>query len=132
MSQKNAKPVYAFFHRYEAHYGELSQVVKLEKRMGDLYPEDPQLTRFSQRYSTPGFDPTAVRPIISPAAQMRPKGMSIPSHEIEQSTPPAKFIQTTNSPKRPLPTDESDNELTRPRKLIRGESPLKGAAGRRL
>ncbi|KAI9771460.1 MAG: mRNA 3'-end-processing protein rna14 [Geoglossum simile] len=132
MSQKNAKPVYAFFHRYEAHYGELSQVVKLEKRMGDLYPEDPQLARFSQRYSTPGFDPTAVRPIISPAVQMRPKGMPMPSHEIEQSTPPAKFVQTTNSPKRPLPADESDNELTRPRKLIRGESPLKGAAGRRL
>ncbi|KAH0537258.1 mRNA 3'-end-processing protein rna14 [Glutinoglossum americanum] len=132
MSQKNAKPVYAFFHQYEAHYGELSQVIKLEKRMGDLYPEDPQLTRFSQRHSTPGFDPTAVRPIISPAIQMRPKGMPIPSHEVEQGTPPIRYAHITNSPKRPPPGDESDNEPARPRKLIRGESPLKGAAGRRL
>ena len=36
-----------------------------------------------------------------------------------------------NSPKRPFGED-SDNELNRPRKLARGESPLKGAAGRRL
>ncbi|KAH0563131.1 hypothetical protein GP486_002300 [Trichoglossum hirsutum] len=132
MSQRNAKPVYAFFHQYEAHYGELSQVIKLEKRMGDLYPEDPQLTRFSHRYSTLGFDPTAVRPIISPAMQMRPKGMPVAAHEAEQSTPPIRSVHITNSPKRTLPGDESDNELTRPRKLIRGESPLKGAAGRRL
>lgn len=38
------------------------------------------------------------------------------------------LLPATNSPKRPL--EDADND--QPRKIIRGESPLKGAAGRRL
>ncbi|KAI9822453.1 MAG: Cleavage stimulation factor subunit 3 [Pycnora praestabilis] len=131
---RKAKPIYVFFHEYESHYGELNQVSKLEKRMSDLFPEDPQLLHFARRYTTQGFDPTAIRPIISPATQARPKSL-MPSIETAQplpDTPPKRFVQTNNSPKRPLPGDESENDTTRPRKLARGESPLKGAAGRRL
>lgn len=128
-----AKPIYAFFHDFESRYGELSQITKLEKRMRDLFPEDPMLTLFSRRFIQQGFDPTAIRPIISPATQARPR--AIPSMETPaspQNTPPARFAHTTNSPKRPLAFEEPDPETTRPRKLARGESPLKGAAGRRL
>ena len=124
------KSLYAFFHDFEARYGELSQIVKLEKRMSDLFPEDPSLFLFSKRFIDDGFDPTTIRPIISPAKQTRPK--SLPSIEIptpaEQAPPP----QTVNSPKRPLPLDDSDNEMDRPRKFVRGESPLKGAAAQRM
>ena len=128
-----AKPIYAFFHDFEARYGELSQITKLEKRMRDLFPEDPMLTLFSRRFIQQGFDPTAIRPIISPATQARPR--AIPSIEIPPSahnTPPSRFAHATNSPKRPMPFEEPDPEAARPRKLARGESPLKGAAGRRL
>ena len=128
-----AKPLYAFFHGFESRYGELAQIVKLEKRMRETFPDDPRLSSFPQRFAREGFDPTAVRPIISPATQTRPK--AIPSIEPPpslQNTPPPRFAQSTNSPKRPLPLEESDNEANRPRKLARGESPLKGAAGRRL
>jgi len=130
-----AKPIYSFFHGYEAHYGELSQVSKLEKRMNDLFPEDPQLSLFSQRYSLPGFDPTAIRPIISPSTQARPKApQSIDKLLPSQESPPPVQIQPAPmmySPKRPL--EESDNEsIPPPRKIARGDSPLKGAAGRRL
>lgn len=38
-----AKPLYVLFHDYEARYGELSQITKLERRMSELFPEDPQL-----------------------------------------------------------------------------------------
>jgi len=128
-----AKPIYAFFHEYEAHYGELTQMSKLEKRMSDLFPEDPMLMHFARRFTTQGFDPTAIRPIISPATQARPKSIpSIETPESVQKSPPSRYLQTSNSPKRSFPADESDNEATRPRKLHRGESPLKGAAGRRL
>ncbi|KAK5162552.1 hypothetical protein LTR04_003432 [Oleoguttula sp. CCFEE 6159] len=129
---QKAKPIYTFFHGYEAQYGELSQINKLEKRMADLFPEDPQLSRFAHRYTAQAFDPTAIRPIISPATQARPKAM--PSIErlpsIQNSPRPfmAQPVQAA-SPKRPFVPDESDNE--QPRKLARGESPLKGAAGRR-
>ncbi|KAI9745993.1 MAG: mRNA 3'-end-processing protein rna14 [Claussenomyces sp. TS43310] len=147
------KPLYVFFHKYECEYGELSQITKLERRMADLFPEDPKLLRFASRYSSDGFDPTAVRPIISPATQMRPKaimqsieqpgsvqGSPRPQYRQENSprpqyrpepSPRPQYLQTNNSPKRPFGED-SDNESVRPRKLARGESPLKGAAGRRL
>lgn len=118
--------------------------------MAELFPEDPKLLRFASRYTSDNFDPTAVRPIISPEKQMRPK-MTImdsieqappvqdsprPQFSREDKSPRPSFfqaIQATHSPKRPYPPgDESDSELNRPRKLARGESPLKGAAGRRL
>lgn len=146
-----AKSLFAFFHDYESHFGELAQITKLEQRMTTLFPEDPQLQRFAQRFSGPNFDPTTVRPIISPRTQMKPVMPSIlPS--VEEAAPPmpsqvapeqhrlaspalinsprlGNLMPVTNSPKRPL-EDADDN--VQPRKLARGESPLKGAAGRRL
>lgn len=129
-----AQPIYAFFHEYEAQYGELSQVSKLEKRMSDLFPDDGLPSRFALRFTSQGFDPTAVRPIISPATQTRPKALpSIESHQSASNSPqPRRAMPHPPSPKRSAPGDESDNEPMRPRKLPRGESPLKGAAGRRL
>ncbi|KAF2121981.1 hypothetical protein BDV96DRAFT_593923 [Lophiotrema nucula] len=154
-SVHRAKPLFLFFHEYESQFGELAQIVKLEKRMADLFPEDPQLHRFTQRFSTPTFDPTTVRPIISPKTQMRPtlpgiiptveEPLAVPTLPaavvaVRQPSPGVAnspripnaqpHIAATNSPKRPL--EDFDNELAHPRKIPRGESPLKGAAGRRL
>lgn len=127
-----AKPVFNFFHEYESHYGELAQVIKLEKRMSDLYPEDPTLKHFIHRYASPTFDPTAMRPIISPS-QTRPKLLpSIEGPPSHQSSPPSQYLNVFNSPKRPFPSDDFDDDINRPKKVARGESPLKGAAGRRL
>lgn len=142
-----AKPLYAYFHKYESQYGELSQISKLEQRMAEVFPEDPKLLRFASRFSSEGFDPTAVRLIISPTTQMRPKALmqSIERQPSMPHSPPVypfaaeasrsprpMMLQATNSPKRPFPVDELENELNAPRKLARGASPLKGAAGRRL
>lgn len=142
-TMSKAKPLYAYFHKYESQYGELAQIAKLEARMAELFPDDPKLSYFKERYSTPRFDPITARMIISPRAQLRPK-MLLPSIERPPSMPPPRspapaiqstfsprpqFARATASPKRPFQDDE---ELNRPRKLARGESPLKGAAGRRL
>jgi cleavage stimulation factor subunit 3 len=115
--------------------------------MAELFPEDRKLSRFASRFSGEGFDPTAVRLIVSPAVQMRPKNIM---QSIEQPTLPVQdsprpqyiqeasksprpqYLQATNSPKRPFPVEDFDSDANRPRKLARGESPLKGAAGRRL
>ena len=140
-----ARPLYAYFHEFESRYGELAQILKLEKRMRDLYPEDSALRLFSRRYIEQGFDPTAVRPIISPS-QSRPKVISsietaahpsvLPSGATASTAtvPPPAPLQVTNvnSPKRSLPLDDADSDLGRARKIPRAESPLKGAAGRRL
>lgn len=147
--------MFLFFHEYEAHFGELAQITKMEQRMATLFPEDPQLQRFSRRFASPTFDPTTVRPIISPRTQMKPVMPVMPGimPSIEEVMPNMPFVaqvqeqriaspapnvnsphlvnlpMTTNSPKRPL---EDADDSVQPRKLARGESPLKGAAGRRL
>lgn len=100
--------------------------------MRDLFPDDPLLRLFSQRFTNHGFDPTAVRPIISPDTQTRSKTLANDSTPTTRHRSPPGFLPHPNSPKRPLPLDDSDNDGARPRKLQRGASPLKGAAGRRL
>ncbi|KAL8996466.1 MAG: hypothetical protein Q9169_004016 [Polycauliona sp. 2 TL-2023] len=127
-----AKPLYAFFHDFESKYGELTQIMKLEKRMKDHFPEDPTLAHFSRRFVQPGFDPTAIRPIISTATQTRPKSIHPLDMPMPTQVSPPRHGQKGSSPKRGLPLEDSDTEAERPRKVARGESPLKGAAGRRL
>ena len=129
-----AKPIFAYLHEYESHFGELSQVARLEQRMRDLYPEDLGLKQFSQRFVSSSFDPISIRPIVS-ASQVRHRGYIQPSIEVPEpspnSSPTKNFdITATNSPKRPFPME--DFEDNPPRKMARGESPLKGAAGRRM
>lgn len=144
------KPLFLYLHEYESHYGDLAQINKLEQRMSTLFPEDPQLLRFASRFRISTFDPTAVRPIISPRTQMRPAmpmnivqtveeplqpppHVPVPEQRLQSPAPfnsprLGHLLPATNSPKRPL--EDADND--QPRKIIRGESPLKGAAGRRL
>ncbi|KAK7415855.1 mRNA 3'-end-processing protein rna14 [Neonectria magnoliae] len=136
-----AKPLYAYFHKYESQYGELSQIAKLEERMAELFPTDPKLDYFVARYSSDKFDPIAAPIIISKAVQMRPKqGLPMidqpnsvrnsPLPVRQEQSPRPQYVRATASPKRPLGIDE--DELNPPKRVARGVSPLKGAAGRRL
>jgi len=104
--------------------------------MSDLFPEDPALVPFSRRFQEQGFDPTVIRPIISPSTQARPKKVA-GIDEAPPQSPPNRLNTDFNSPKRPLPIEDSDTEGP-PAKVARNVhdmSPLKGlkgAAGRRL
>ncbi|EWC45584.1 hypothetical protein DRE_05442 [Drechslerella stenobrocha 248] len=118
----NAKRAYQFFYDYESQYGELGQIQKLEKRMRELYPQDPQLKLFQGRHSYKILNPSSFSPVVSPT-QIRPRGTG--------ARPPVSVPE--RSPKRQA--DDSDGDVSkneRPRKIARGESPIKGAAGRRL
>jgi cleavage stimulation factor subunit 3 len=127
-----AKPLFAFMHDYESKYGELAQVQSLEERMRKHFPEDPTLKLFSSRYSSASFDVISVQPIISPQ-QVQQVSNLVPSIEVQEvvNSPIQNVIDaiTTSSPKRPFPDDFDDGG---PRKMARGDSPLKGAAGRRM
>src|SRR5258705_3962592 len=82
-----AKPIFAFLHEYESRYGDLVQVINLETRIRELFPSDPTLSQFTHRYATSTFDPSTVRPIISPS-QARPRSMvSIEQRSSAQGTP---------------------------------------------
>ncbi|KAL1953137.1 hypothetical protein VTO42DRAFT_3551 [Malbranchea cinnamomea] len=128
-----AKPIFAFLHEYESRYGDLVQIINLENRMRELFPEDPTLKHFAHRYSAPAFDPTAFQPVISPS-QVKPKpAVAVEEAPSQQNSPAPRYMSpATHSPKRAFPTEEFDDDYHRPRKFIRAESPLKGAAGRRL
>ncbi|OAT07053.1 mRNA 3'-end-processing protein rna14 [Blastomyces gilchristii SLH14081] len=139
-----AKPIFAFMHEHESRYGDMVQILNLEARMRELFPEDPVLKQFLHRFSTPAFDPTAFQPILSPS-QTKPKLASFtateemrpcqgsPSTRYPQGSGPAPPTTATHSPKRPYAPEEFDDDASnRPRKFMRAESPLKGAAGRRL
>lgn len=132
-----AKVLYHFFHDFEAKYGEHSQIRSIEARMARLYPQDPKLALFAKRFCSPEFqrphfDPCQVQLVLSPT-QTRMKVIPPPAQaEVVESTEAAQPAVTSlgykSSPKRPL--DESDMEVPA-RKMVRGDSPLKGAAGRR-
>ncbi|KAH7018311.1 uncharacterized protein B0I36DRAFT_37791 [Microdochium trichocladiopsis] len=137
------KPLYTYFHSYEAKFGELAQIKQLEQEMTELFPFDPSLSHFAARFATKRFNPLSARVIVSPGAQMRPKPImqsveqplpSMPNSPApvlhSEPSPRPQFLQATNSPKRPYQVDEE--EFNPPRKIARGVSPLKGAAGRRL
>lgn len=136
-----ARPLYAYFHKYESQYGELSQISKLEERMAELFPEDPKLKSFTDRFSSDRFDPINTPIIVSKAVQMRPKrtlpvieeptlAENSPNPMRQEQSPRPQYVRATASPKRPFGMD--DEELNPPKRVARGVSPLKGAAGRRL
>ena len=77
---EKAKPLYIYFHKYESNYGELVQIRKLELRMAELFPEDPKLLRFSERYSSDTFSPADYQPVIS-SSQVQPKPVVMQSIE---------------------------------------------------
>jgi len=112
--------------------------------MSELFPEDPKLSLFAARYKSDSFDPTSYLLIISPS-QLRKRDANVmqsievvpdnfagPQYIQNPSPRPQYLLPTTNSPKRPFPMEDAQDDLNRPRKLLRGQSPLKGAAGRRL
>ncbi len=96
-----AKPLYAYFHKYESQFGELAQISKLEDRMKELFPEDPKLSYFTARYSSDKFDAIAANIIISKAVQMRPKQI-LPTVEqpisVRDSPVPARLEQSPRLP----------------------------------
>jgi cleavage stimulation factor subunit 3 len=117
--------------------------------MAELFPDESSVTPFAARFATDRYNPIAARVIVSPAQQMRPKtgimqsvenlspsihGTPQPIVQAERSPRPQFLPVNTgnvNSPKRPFQVDEAE-EYNPPRKMVRGVSPLKGAAGRRL
>jgi cleavage stimulation factor subunit 3 len=128
------KPIFTFLHDYESRYGDLVQVINLENRMRELFPDDPTLSQFGHRHSTTTFDPISARPIIS-ASQTRPRpAASYMMEQYQQQGTPTRYLDvpsTLDSPKRPFPSDDFDDDASRPRKFARAESPMLKGLGRR-
>ena len=143
--KEKSRLLLGYMHSFESQYGDLDKIHKIEKRMREMFPSEADISRFGSRFALPSFDALAVQLVISPT-QARPKAsISASQHgapqavvSIEESgrSPPGPgYLRLGShgpyvaSPKRGL--EDSDNE-TPARKFMRAESPLKGAAGRRI
>lgn len=149
--QDRCRPLIGYMHDFESKYGDLAQIHKIEKKMAEIYPQEPEIARFAHRLELPTFDAIHAQLILSPT-QAQPKpiaslppgiaaqhimgGQLAPSIEGPSSPkmggapeillgPNGPYVA---SPKRPHDSDDDGPS----RKFMRGESPLKGAAGVRL
>ncbi|KAH9936856.1 Suf-domain-containing protein [Epithele typhae] len=60
---EKAKPLWDRWTRYEYQYGDLATAHKLEKRMSEIYTNDPPIKRFAERHKYLNIDSIAVRDI---------------------------------------------------------------------
>ncbi|TFK28593.1 mRNA 3'-end-processing protein RNA14 [Coprinopsis marcescibilis] len=60
-SADRARPLWERWARYEYQYGDLESALKLEKRISEVYPNDPPIKRFAQRHMYLGTDAIAAR-----------------------------------------------------------------------
>ncbi|KAF2864178.1 Suf-domain-containing protein [Piedraia hortae CBS 480.64] len=136
--QRRAKsrPLLGFMHRYEAEYGDLLQMQQLEKRMRDMFPDEPELLRFCHRFRSETFDVILDEVAISPQQERTKPTVAIAAEPMAETAPEGKLQLGPNgpyiaSPKRRL--EEDEEESGRSRKFLRTDSPpLKGAAGRKI
>ncbi|RDX41229.1 Suf-domain-containing protein [Lentinus brumalis] len=56
-----ARPLWERWARYEYQYGDLATAHKLEKRMAEVYPQDPPIKRFAERHKYLNIDAIATR-----------------------------------------------------------------------
>ncbi|KAH6884709.1 hypothetical protein BKA70DRAFT_137594 [Coprinopsis sp. MPI-PUGE-AT-0042] len=58
---ERARALWERWARYEYQYGDLESALKLEKRISEVYPNDPPIKRFAQRHIYLGIDAIAAR-----------------------------------------------------------------------
>lgn len=141
VQKEKCRPLLGYMHAFESNYGDLAQIHKLEKRMAEMFPDEPELLRFSHRFEMPAFDPLKAQIVLSPT-QTRPRA---PPQALPPQQPPPGGVAIASpqtgeirlgphgpyvaSPKRALEDSDAD---TPSRKFMRGDSPIKGAAGKRI
>lgn len=142
IQKEKCRPLLGYMHGFESNYGDLAQIHKLEKRMAEMFPDEPELLRFGHRFEMPAFDPLKAQIVLSPTqTRIRPPFEALPPQQPPPGGVAAMASPQTGeirlgphgpyvaSPKRPL--DDSDAD-TPSRKFMRGDSPIKGAAGKRI
>jgi cleavage stimulation factor subunit 3 len=133
-------PLMKYMFEFESNYGDLDKIHKLDKRMAEMFTDEPEINRLGSRFALPSFDALAAQLVISPSqiipkpVTQQPAGAAMSIEQPGSPTGASNIRLGPNgpyvvSPKRALEDSDTDSPQ---RKFMRGESPLKGAAGRRL
>ncbi|OSX60713.1 hypothetical protein POSPLADRAFT_1183237 [Postia placenta MAD-698-R-SB12] len=136
---ERARPLWERWARYEYQFGDLSAAQKLEKRMTEVYPQDPPIKRFAERHKYLGTDAIAARDLgftlsRQGSTQGRTNGTSALARTDTQmsllsSQPSSQPQAVPGSSKRPSSPDHRRREDSRapdygpPAKRQRGSPP---------
>lgn len=116
--------LFAFMHHHETRYGDMVQIMNIENKMKELFPDDPVLNTFTARFTSATFNPISVQLVLSPT-QSRP-----PEPHVTQVAPVPRYQEPAmaESVSKRSHTDEYEEDFltNRPRKVARGDSPMRG------
>ncbi|EKM76104.1 hypothetical protein AGABI1DRAFT_45409 [Agaricus bisporus var. burnettii JB137-S8] len=124
---ERARPLWDRWARYEYQYGDLEAAQKLEKRIADVYPNDPPIKRFAQRHIYLSIDAIAQRDLGFAIAR-KESSNSLTRSETQTSLSYPSMHQTgsinLSSSKRPSSVDRARRDDSRGIPRPRSRSPL--------
>ncbi|KAM5540704.1 hypothetical protein V8D89_005735 [Ganoderma adspersum] len=134
-----ARPLWERWSKYEYQYGDLAAAHKLEKRMAEVYPNDPPIKRFAERHKYSHVDSIATRDlgfVLTKSGNLRPNGSSgllgrsdtLQSIVSDTAAKSATPTQGSSSSKRASSPDHRRRDESRdyPSKRVRASSPGSG------
>ncbi|KZT74626.1 Suf-domain-containing protein [Daedalea quercina L-15889] len=108
-----ARPLWERWSRYEYQYGDLEAALKLEKRITEVYPNDPPIKRFAERYKYLGTDSIANRDLgFSLSRQGSASSRSNGSATLGRTDTQMSLI--SNAPSQPQATSSSSKRPSSP------------------
>ncbi|KAI0352491.1 Suf-domain-containing protein [Trametes cingulata] len=116
---EKARPLWDRWARHEYQYGDLAAAQKLEKRMAEVYPNDPPIKRFAERHKYLNIDAIAVRDLgfVLGRARSNGSGGTLARNETLQSfasPQPKETLPAPSSSKRPASPEHKRREESRP------------------
>ncbi|CAE6435414.1 unnamed protein product [Rhizoctonia solani] len=97
-SPDKARPIWDRWSRYEYNFGDLIGSQKLEKRLAEIYPNDPPIKRFANRYTYLGVDTVASNDLgFKVVKQAGPSASGV------SASPPSSSAKRAASPPRRAP-----------------------------
>lgn len=125
MSLEAARPLYERFLEYEANYGELSALLKLEKRFKENYPDENSVSVFADRYKLLGLDPVRE---VDLGERFRQSNKQNPPKKGNTTQDENNSNSNNNYSNSPAPVnendddDDDDDDDTRPTKRVKEEN----------
>ncbi|KAI0333418.1 Suf-domain-containing protein [Cubamyces sp. BRFM 1775] len=124
---EKARPLWERWARYEYQYGDLAAAQKLEKRMSEVYPNDPPIKRFAERHKYLNIDAIAVRDLgfVLGRQPTRANGGGLLARADTLQSIMASSQQQKETPPAPVASKRAASPEHRRREESRGDYPSK-------
>ncbi|KXN88352.1 mRNA 3'-end-processing protein RNA14 [Leucoagaricus sp. SymC.cos] len=120
-----ARQLWERWARYEYQYGDLEAAQKLEKRIAEVYPNDPPIKRFAQRHLYLSIDAIAQRDLGFAIARKESSSSSLTRTETSNSLFSSLHPIISSASKRPSSVDRVRRDESRIISRTRSRSPIR-------